>query len=979
MAGKFKNVNKQWELILGYQKSDLIEKELFGYLHKEDIKSASEFIVSLEKPSDTANFICRFKCSDNSWKWLEWRLTRLGKWIYGAVRDITERKNDEETLRDLVEVTVKTPSEGFFGVVCEWLRNWLRCDLCLIIETDENKNGYVVAVSSSGNIDYKNNFNANDQLFDLTCNKGYCCYGDNIDVICQDSGLVKEYSFRGYVGICLYDKSKKIKGVLCLLTRSELRIPSMAQEVFQIVASRASAEMEHLQAEDKYSSILNTAMDCFALVDLNDRLVDVNEAYCKLTGYSRRELLKMSITEIDASEGENNLQVRLNRLINGGYDRFESRHRCKDGSLIDLEVSINFLRSGSNNFVMFLRDISQRKKAEADIKDMTERLTLATRAANTGIWDWNVLNNVLVWNDQMFELYGIDGGDRIASIEIWKNSIHAYDKERVLVEVDLALKGIIEFNSEFRIVLSNGEIKHVRVLSKVYKNEDGKAVRMVGTNWDITMEKEIQNELRNAIETADRANRGKSEFIANMSHEIRTPLNAVIGFSELLETISQDNKQKQYVNSIITAGKSLLRIINDILDMSKIEAGMMKVRNEPMQLSPVFEEIRQIFTQRLEEKGLKLILELDPELPETLYLDEIRLRQVLLNLVGNAVKFTDTGFVKISAKPVNVDETNRNSVDVEIKIIDTGIGIPDDEQKVIFEPFRQRAGQNTAKYGGTGLGLSISKKMTELMNGELAVESVPGNGATFTLTLIGVKTIHEEKKVRKVVSSETYHSYSFVKSSVLIADDIESNRLMLKEHLVNAGLEVFEVENGEVALVEAVERKPQIIIMDIRMPKLSGIEAMKRLRNLDEFKNTPIIALSASNYLDEIDKNEPDTFTEYISKPVDVDKLMSVLERYIPKQTKQTKIVKRNSKEKFSIAPELKEVFRKEFEQKIENFSGAIKMQRMRALIGELHLFSNEYESKEIDLIAVKLEKAVEAYDIEKIKSLLKKCNELCK
>jgi PAS domain S-box-containing protein len=720
-------------------------------------------------------------------------------------------------------------------------------------------------------------------------------------------------------------------------------------------------------------------MDCFALVDINGKLIDVNEAYCQLTGYSRRELLTMSITEVDASEGENSLQVRLNRLINGGYDRFESRHRCKDGRLFDLEISINCLRSGSNNFVMFIRDISQRKKAETDIRDMTERLTLATSAANTGIWDWDVIKNVLVWNDQMFELYGIDIKENEATLEIWKNSIHAQDKDRVLVEVDLALKGIIEFNSEFRIVLSNGEIKHVRVLSKVYKNEEGKAVRMIGTNWDITMEKGIHNELRNAIETADRANRGKSEFIANMSHEIRTPLNAVIGFSELLETISQDNKQKQYVNSIITAGKSLLRIINDILDMSKIEAGMMKVRNEPMQLSPVFEEIRQIFTQRIEEKGLKLMLELDPELLETLYLDEIRLRQVLLNLVGNAVKFTDAGTVKISAKPVNFDEENVNCVDIEIKIIDTGIGIPIEEQKVIFEPFRQRTGQNAAKYGGTGLGLSISKKMTELMNGELTVESVPGNGATFILTLKGVKTINEGKKSRNESISGSNHAYSFIKSSVLIADDIESNRLMLKEHLVNAGLEVFEVENGEVALVEAVEKKPQMIIMDIRMPKLSGIEAMKRLRNLDEFKTTPIIALSASNYLDEIDKNGPDSFTEYISKPVDVDKLMNVLERYIPKQTKNTKVAKRNSKEKFSITPELKEVFRREFEQKIENFSGAIKMQRIRALIGELHLFSNEYKSKEIDMIAVKLEKAVEAYDIEKIKSLLKKCNEFCK
>ncbi len=978
-SGFFKKLNNQWELNFGYQRKDLVETELYSYLHKEDVKSVKEFVESLETNSETANFICRFKTQSGAWRWLEWRLTRYGKWIYGAARDISERKNDEDTLRELVQVTVKTPSEGFFGVVCDWLRSWLNCDVCLIIEIDENRNGSIVAVASSEHVLFSTGLANNDQLIGLTIEKGYCHYTDNIDVICPESILVMDYAFRGYTGVCLYDKHKQIRGVLCFLSQSEMYLPSMAQEVFQIIAVRASAEMEHLQEEDKYSSIINTAMDCFALVDINGKIIDVNQAYCTLTGFSKRELLSMSIFEIDASESDERMQLQMDRLINGGHDRFESRHRCKNGKLIDLEISINYLRSGSGKFVMFLRDISERKKNEAAFKDITERLTLATRAAQTGIWDWDVENNILVWNDQMFELYGKNANEKDASIEMWRSSIHPLDREKVLVEVDLALKGIIEFNSEFRIIHADGAIKHVRVLSKVYRNEKGIAIRMIGMNWDITMERETQIELRNAIEAADRANRSKSEFIANMSHEIRTPLNAVIGFSELLETIAQDNKQKQYINSIMTAGKSLLRIINDILDMSKIDAGMMKIQYEPMKLFPVFEEIQQIFNQRIEEKGLKLIFDFQQDLPEIFYLDEIRLRQVLLNIVGNAVKFTDSGSITVEVAAKSLSESKSGTTEVEITITDTGIGIPQEEQKVIFEPFRQRSGQNTAKYGGTGLGLSISKKMAELMNGELSVESKPGKGASFKIKLHDVKIMKTERKRVRKSSSDTNQLYSFVRSTILVADDIESNRQMLKEHLVNAGLDVLEVENGESAVAVAIEKKPQLILMDIRMPGMSGIDAMKKLRENSELKETPIIALSASNYLDEINKDDNYVFNEYIPKPVEADTLMNVLVRYIPKVSKQEKTVKRQGKEKMSLAPDLKIVFKNEFEHKIEHFSGAIKMQRIRALIGELHLFSTEHASKEIDALAIKLERAVEAFDIEKIRILLKKCMDLCK
>jgi PAS domain S-box-containing protein len=733
--------------------------------------------------------------------------------------------------------------------------------------------------------------------------------------------------------------------------------------------------MEYLQSEARYSSILYTAMDGFAQLDTRGNFIDVNEAYCRLTGYSKQQLLNMSITQIESGENESGGLLKLEKVRSAVHDRFETRHCCADGTLIDLEISITFLPVGTGRFVMFLRNIAERKKNEADIRDITERFTLATRAASMGIWDWDIENDVLVWNDQMLLLYGREKEQSI-TFDMWKNSIHHDDVQRTLVEIDLALKGIKEFDTEFRIILPDKTIRYVRAISNLYKDASGKAIRLIGTNWDITSERETQREFRKAINEADRANRSKSEFIANMSHEIRTPLNAIIGFSELLETISTDFRQKQYVNSIITAGRSLLRIINDILDMSKIESGMMKVQFAPLELLPIYEEIKQIFTPRIDEKGLKLSFWIDPALPAILYLDEIRLRQVILNLVGNAVKFTDSGYIKISTQPLGTFTIDRPNLDLSIHIEDTGIGIPEEEQNIIFEPFRQRTGQNGAKYGGTGLGLSISKKLTELMNGELSVKSTPAKGSIFTLKLFNVTYKPISKDEHRSLVSHQNESVTFTRSLVLIADDIESNRIVIREHCINAGLEVVEVDNGVDAVTVALELNPHVILMDIRMPKMDGIEALKKIRESETIKDTPVIALSAASNINEINCGTGYNFSLFLSKPVERDRLINAIAQFIPLQIKKQQ--RRLNREKTSLSPELKVRFKDEFLDRLQSFNGAVRTQSLRALIGELHVFTSEHHSKEIDSLALRLEKAVETFDIEKINSILKKLTDLC-
>ena len=387
-------------------------------------------------------------------------------------------------------------------------------------------------------------------------------------------------------------------------------------------------------------------------------------------------------------------------------------------------------------------------------------------------------------------------------------------------------------------------------------------------------------ELAVARKKADDANEAKSEFLANMSHELRTPLNAMTGFSELLTTLVSDTKQKSYLDAIKAAGRILLTLINDILDLSKIEAGRLDITYAPVNLKAVFMEIEQIFDIKIREKRLGFSAAHDQNLPEWLYLDEIRVRQVLLNLVGNAIKFTENGYVKISS---HCRPKGENSVDLTLSVEDTGIGIPKAEQQRIFKAFEQQTDQDTAKYGGTGLGLAISKRLVELMDGTLGVVSAPGKGSRFNVELFDVKIASSEKHLVET-GPITFETIEFTPAKVLVVDDIESNRILLKEILSKVALEVITANNGQEAVLLAKSLKPKLILMDIRMPVLSGFEAAAQLKTHRETSHIPIIALTASSTKREKDLAFRQGFDGFLPKPLSFDRLVSEISKHLAHQ-----------------------------------------------------------------------------------------------
>jgi signal transduction histidine kinase/DNA-binding response OmpR family regulator len=381
---------------------------------------------------------------------------------------------------------------------------------------------------------------------------------------------------------------------------------------------------------------------------------------------------------------------------------------------------------------------------------------------------------------------------------------------------------------------------------------------------------------------ANAANHAKSEFLANMSHEIRTPMNAIIGFSDLLQGETREPLHQEYVRTISSSGKALLHLINDILDLSRVEAGQLTIVSEPFSLRSLFAEIGQIFSGKVADKGVEMHLEVDPALPGAIVLDQSRLRQVLLNLVGNAVKFTDSGYVSVKALWIADPDGGCSASFLEIRVADTGNGIPEEERCHIFEPFRQKSGQDHARYGGTGLGLSICKKLVALMNGDIRVDGNPaGRGSVFTVILHDVQAAAALPIQDAAPSRGHGLRYQFRRARILVADDLEQNRRLLRAFLEGHPFVCVEAVDGEDALQRIRGQRPDLVLTSIKMPRMNGVELARALAADPDLSPIPVIALTASAMPSDLEELSPH-FRAILPKPLLQGELLAELARALP-------------------------------------------------------------------------------------------------
>ena len=356
-------------------------------------------------------------------------------------------------------------------------------------------------------------------------------------------------------------------------------------------------------------------------------------------------------------------------------------------------------------------------------------------------------------------------------------------------------------------------------------------------------------------------------------------MNAVLGFTDLLYSLISDKKQQSYLEAIRSSGKSLLTLINDILDLSKIEARKMDLQYEPVNIATVFDEIKDIFSLKIKDKGLVFITEIGPDVPDNLLLDEVRLRQILFNLMGNAVKFTVSGHIRLFAKKIERPETD-GKLDLLMAVEDTGIGILPESRETIFEAFKQQDGQSTKQYGGTGLGLTITKRLVEMMGGRITVTSEVGRGSTFAIVFHGVACDATQTESRPY-SADGRRTIVFEPSTVLVVDDIKANRNLVKAYLQDTPIRFLEASNGEAAVSMAQKEKPDIILMDIRMPVMDGCDATQLIRGNVITRNIPIIALTASSMRSEQEKIRQCGFDGLLIKPFKKEDLVRRLSHFI--------------------------------------------------------------------------------------------------
>ncbi len=510
------------------------------------------------------------------------------------------------------------------------------------------------------------------------------------------------------------------------------------------ISNQKKYEQSIKESRQKYQSLFNSNRDAIVIANSDREIIDTNPAMEKLFGYSINEIRSSITTELYSNiEDYNKLGKKLAEDVDKKGFRIISEMKKKDGTTFTADISI-FHLSGyneeTNAHVALIRDISNELEAQKALQDSETRLQLALEGAYEGMWDWNIKTGEVVFNHIWAEMLGYELNEIEASVESWSKLLHPDDYEHTMASLQDHLEGkIVRYEAEHRLKTKTGEWKWILDRGQVVERSDtGEPLRAIGTHLDISRQKQFETELKKAKEKAEHADQLKSAFLANMSHEIRTPMNGIIGFTELLRKKEYTTTKRDRIFRIIqSSSKQLLQLINDIVDISKIEANQLTIYKETFCLSELIQEIaeqaRLELTRRKKQSQLDIALDISQNEDTKIYSSSSRIRQVLNNLINNSIKFTEQGIISVGFRMAG--ET------VILFVKDTGIGIPPDAQKIIFERFMQAEPGTAKKYGGTGLGLFISKQLINMLGGQITVQSEAQKGSKFTITL--PNTTHE--------------------------------------------------------------------------------------------------------------------------------------------------------------------------------------------------------------------------------------------
>ncbi len=618
-------------------------------------------------------------------------------------------------------------------------------------------------------------------------------------------------------------------------------------------------------------------------------------------------------------------------------------------------------------------DVSDFIARQSEIDELKDRFDFSMNAVNIAYFEY-YLTNRLVRSNHIFEnITGFNCNNQIIDLSWFKSRIHNNDLQQVVEAYQNAkVSEDKNIKVEGRVLNGNNQYMWVRFSGLLHMDGE-KVVKVSGVLMDISDTKDLMLALLNERNKSLKASEAKSMFLANMSHEIRTPMNAIIGFSELLSKKIKDESLKGFLNSIRSSGNVLLDLINDLLDMEKIEAGKMNIRKQNTRFKVLLKDIEQTFSLKFREKNLAFSVQTNEDFPQVIFVDSLKIKQVLLNLINNAFKFTNEGQVSVLCSFIFDDTGQKGSLIISVE--DTGIGIRKEKQELIFEPFIQNRESNQKEYQGTGLGLAIVQKLVQKMGGEITLESKPGVGSKF---IILIHDIEAKNDVNAEIEQELQSEVRFSKEKLMVIDSVETNREVLSAMCANLNLVCQTHAGGEGLANEIANFDPQVIIMDIRKEKKNQFETLKSIRNIHPINKIPVIAISSSSNPTELELAYSKGYDGFMSKPIPEQKLITELSKFIkPIDHSAEKDKHHVIDQTISLSEDdiqkIRPYFNDEFLALWNGLKDLLSSKKLKVFVAELNHITKEVEWDELQNFVGEMETAIKSFDFELIQKLIKR------